>query len=253
MKFALPSFLLIFFLISPDLGADLHAPFNDLLRKHVQGEQVDYKGLSVEKAKLQAYLNKLEKLDISKFNRKEEMAMWINAYNACTIMLILNHYPLDSIKDIPTSKRWKWQGWQIAGEVLSLDEIEHVKLRPMGEPRIHFAINCASKSCPNLLSEAFVSGKLENQLSKATKAFLNDSFRGLALKKSSSFLGFGSSERVHVSKIFSWFGGDFVSSDGSIVAFLKKHASGKAADLVKDLSDDNDLGYLDYDWSLNGK
>jgi hypothetical protein len=245
--------LLIFFLFTPNLMANLHDPLNELLKKHVHEDQVDYKSLLTKKSVLNSYLKKLENLDISKLNRNEEMAMWINAYNACTVMLILNHYPVESIKDIPTSKRWKWQGWNIAGEMLSLDEIEHVKLRPMGEPRIHFAINCASKSCPNLLAEAFVAHKLESQLSRATKAFLNDEFRGMALKKSSSFLGFGSSESVHVSKIFSWFGGDFISTDGSLVSFLKKHASGEAAKLVKDLNDDNELSYLDYDWNLNGK
>lgn len=253
MKLKCLPLVLILLLVTQNLMAGLHESFDVLLKKHVHGDQVDYKGFMNQKLELSAYLKKLEKVDLSKLKRNEEMAMWINAYNACTIMLILNHYPVESINDIPTSKRWKWQGWNIAGEKLSLDEIEHLKLRPMGEARIHFAINCASKSCPNLLAEAFVAEKLENQLSKATKAFLNDEFRGMALQKASSFLGFGSSESVHVSKIFSWFGGDFVSSEGSIVAFLKKHATGDAKKLLVDLSSDNELQFLDYDWSLNGQ
>ena len=233
--------------------ADLHRGFEQLLSEHVKGASVDYKGLNRKVGKLDDYLKKLKKVTISELNKNEVMALYINSYNACTLKLILNHYPIDSINDISISKRWKWKGWNIAGETLSLDEIEHVKLRPMGDPRIHFVINCASVSCPVLLPEAIVATKLNHQLDRATKSFLNDELRGMTLKESSSFLGFDGEKKVHVSKIFSWFGSDFVKAEGSVSKFIKNHVQGKNAAIVKDLDSDNDLSYLDYDWNLNAK
>lgn len=253
MKFlSVLSFLAL--LSMPNLeGAESQDIFDQLLRQHVKGTEVDYQGLLKKRDQLDAHLESLKNTDVSKYNKEEVLAFWINAYNACTIKLILNFMPINSIKDIPASKRWKWQGWEIAGEKISLDDMEHVKLRPLGEPRIHFAINCASFSCPPLRAEAYKAATLEAQLESTTKAFLEDAKRGMALKKGSSFFSFGDAEKLHVSEIFSWFGGDFVKAEGSVLSFLKKHVSTERQVLLKDLESDGDLGYLEYDWSLNGK
>lgn len=232
--------------------AGVHDGFDALLQKYVAKTTVDYKGLKSKEAELDVYLKALANVKIGKLSEKEAMSLWINAYNACTLKLILMHYPVDSIKDISTSKRWKWEGWDIGGEKMSLDSIEHVKLRPMGDPRIHFAINCASFSCPALLAEAFTAEKLEKQLVKVTNSFFADEDRGMIVKEVNSFFG-GKSEEVYISKIFSWFAVDFVQKSGSVTKFLKEYAGEKYAKELSELDDDGDLNYLDYDWDLNGK
>lgn len=230
--------------------AGVHDGFHSLLVEFVGKATVDYKGLKSKEADLDAYLEKLSGLKLDTLTESEAMSLWINAYNACTLKLILSHYPVESIKDISTSKRWKWEGWTIGGEKLSLDSMEHVKLRPMGDPRIHFAINCASFSCPALLAEAFTADKLEDQLTRVTKSFFEDEERGIVVKEVNSFFG-GKSKELYVSKIFSWFGVDFVQKSGSITNFIKVHVGDKYKEVLSELDDDSDLNYLDYNWDLN--
>lgn len=244
--------LIVLMMCFAPIGAGEHDDLTAILKGHVKGDQVDYQGLVAKKPALKAYLEKLEKISLKGMSKDREMAVWINAYNACTLMLIIENYPLKSIMDIAQSKRWKWKNWTIAGEKLSLDEIEHVKLRPMGDPRIHFAINCASFSCPPLLDVAIEPKQLEEQLEKMTKAFFKDEARGLSVKTTTTFFG-ASKTRVYISKLFSWFAQDFIETDGSILAYVKKYADKEHVKVLADLSDDGDLYYLDYDWSLNGK
>lgn len=164
------------------------------------------------------------------WNRAEQLAYWINAYNVFTIELILKNYPTSSIKNI--SSPWDQDFIKIRDNVYSLNDIEHEILRKMNEPRIHFAIVCASYSCPILRNEAFRSEKLEAQLDEQTKKFINDSNRNKLSEK-----------KLELSEIFNWFSSDF-DSVGGVKAFVMKYSEVSISEKAKIL-------YLDYNWSLN--
>jgi len=143
------------------------------LKKYVtENGRVDYKGLKNEKGKLESYLEMLNKNPPAKdWKQEEEMTYWINAYNAFTVKLILDHYPVKSIQEIDGGKPWDEAFIKIGGKNYSLNNIETDFLRKkFSDPRIHFAINCASQSCPRLLNEAFTPEKIELQLNEQTKA-----------------------------------------------------------------------------------
>lgn len=220
-----------------------HQPWDQLLKAHVSKDGiVDYKGFIQDKGKLEAYLKTLSENapDRSKWSKNEQLAYWINAYNAFTVKLIVDNYPTESIRDlgpklkIPmVSDVWHYKFFKIGGQESSLDEIEHSILRKeFQEPRIHFAINCASVSCPPLLNEAFVPEKLESQLQKVAVDFINDPKRNKI-----------SPESAQVSSIFSWFKGDFTKK-GSLQDFLNTYSKVKLKPNAK-------ISFLDYDWSLN--
>ena len=162
----------ILFLIAFNLKAQT-GTYNSLLQKYVDKKgNVDYKNLKKEETKLTEYLSFLAKTTPQKsWSNNKTKAFWINAYNAYTLKIILDNYPTKSIKDI--NGPWRKKIVTIGNDQLSLGEIEHSILRKMNEPRIHFAINCASISCPNLLNEAFTASKIEAQLERTTKAFIN--------------------------------------------------------------------------------
>jgi len=220
-----------------------HQLWDQLVKTHVKANGlVDYKGFISEKPKLESYLKLLSENapDRSKWSKNEQLAYWINAYNAYTVKLIVDFYPTKSIRDlgpklkIPLIKDvWHYKFFKIAGVDMSLDEVEHGILRKeFDEPRIHFAINCASISCPPLLNEAFVADKLEAQLTKVTVAFINDPVRNK--------LG---TQSVQLSSIFSWFTGDFTKR-GTLIEFLNKYSKVKIAPNAK-------VSFLDYNWNLN--
>lgn len=220
-----------------------HALFDSLLKKYVNKEGfVNYEGFIKDSAAFNRYLDLLSKNHPNEKNwaRNEQMAYWINAYNAFTIKLICNNYPVKSIKDIKkgipfVSDTWTINFIKIEGKTYNLNNIEHGILRPkFNDPRIHFAANCASRSCPKLLNEAFTSEKLDAQLEAAGKAFINDGIRNKI----------SSPKKGDMSKIFTWFAGDFKKTAPSVVAFLNRYSDVK-------LADNADLNYMDYDWSLN--
>jgi len=229
--------------ISTEMETVNHTLFDRLLEKHVKNGVVDYKGLKQDETTLEEYLGILEKVDPDKLSRNDQFAFYINAYNAWTIKLILTGYPgVKSIKELGSffKSPWKKKICRIGGKVITLDNIEHDILRPrFKDPRIHFAVNCASTDCPPLRKEAYRGSILDKQLDDATKGFLND-------PKKNYLAG----EKLYVSKIFEWFGDDF---DNRIVEFFLKYAQG---DLKKNLLKNQDkieVKYLDYDWSLNGR
>lgn len=229
--------------------AGLHAPFDALLKSHVKDGVVDYKGLKAREAALDAYLAVLDKTDPASLKREERLALWINAYNAFTLKLILKHTPgIGSIKDIPD--RWNLEDWSVGGKRVSLDHIEHRILRKMGDPRIHFAIVCASKSCPDLVSEAYVPERLDAQLSAATRRFLADTQKGFRSGMKKGLLG-GKKPVVHVSKILDWFGEDFGKTEGDRLSWIRPYLPDKEQAFLKEHPDPV-LEDLDYDWSLNG-
>ncbi len=209
-----------------------HSLFDQVLKKYVTKDgRVNYAGLKKNPANLKSYINILEAAKPSKsWSRNSLLAYYMNAYNAMTLDLIISNYPTESIKDIKNP--WKQKNWSINGRTISLEEIEHDILRKMNEPRIHFGINCASFSCPQLPIEAFTAQKVEQQLEKLAIQFVNDSKRNKI-----------SADRVEVSKIFSWFKDDFTRS-GDLIDFLNKYSKVK-------IDKDARVRYMDYNWELN--
>lgn len=243
--------LIVFFLVSCQssiLGMagttpPSHQVWDELVKTHVKSNgMVDYKGFIRDKTKLEQYLRLISENapDRKTWSKNEQLAYWINAYNAFTVKLIVDHYPVKSIRDlgpelkIPLIKDvWHYKFFKIGGVESSLDEIEHSILRKeFEEPRIHFAINCASVSCPPLLDEAFFPEKLETQLLKVTTAFINDPSRNKIAP-----------DQAQLSSIFSWFKGDFTKK-GTLIDYINRYAKVK-------LKSDAKISHLDYNWNLN--
>jgi len=213
------------------MGVD-HSTFDQLLRKHVSSSgSVNYAGFKSDISKLDAYLANLSSNPVqSSWSRNEKLAFWINAYNANTIKLIVNNYPLAKITDLDGGKPWDRKWIKIGSDTYSLNNIENDIIRPQfKEPRIHFAVNCAAKSCPTLMNKAWLPNSLESDFAKMTKAFVNNSnYNDIT------------SSGATVSKIFEWYGEDF----GDVKAFINKYSNTKFS---------GDLKFKEYDWSLNGK
>lgn len=225
-------------------AAELHDLWSALLAEHVRNGRVDYIGFQRDKGRLDRYLARLGMTDPDVLPEPEQMAFYINLYNASTVQLILDNFrngrPVSSIKDIGTffSSPWSIRFIVVGGKTLTLDNIEHDILRPrFRDSRVHFAINCAAKSCPPLRGEAYVGRTLDYQLNDSTAAFLNDPemtyVRGGAL---------------YVSKIFDWFSEDF---GGDIIAFVARYGRGELAAAIAAGGDSLKVKYLPYDWSLN--
>ncbi len=209
-----------------------HSVWNDLLKKYVnEGGNVNYLGFKNDMTRLETYLEYLQQNAPSPdWEKDEKLAYYINLYNAATVKLIVDNYPTKSIKDIPN--RWKKKWIAIGESTTSLNDIEHEVLRKMNEPRIHFAINCASYSCPKLLNVAFTAKSMERLLSKATVDFVND-------KKRNRF----ENGVAQLSKIFKWYKSDF-TQDSSLLEYINPYLENPIDKKAK-------IEYLDYDWSLN--
>lgn len=218
-----------------------HSIYGRLLKAHVFGGRVDYSGFKKDEAQLDAYLAALAAVDPGALARQEQIAYYINAYNAWTIKLILGAWPdLNSIKDLGGlfQSPWKKSFVKLKQRVVSLDNIEHNILRPRyKDPRIHFAINCASISCPPLLNTPYIGSKLDRQLDMATTNFINDS--------GSNYL---KGDALHVSRIFKWFNEDF---NGDVLGFFKRYARGELKKQLDSRGDDLKIKYMHYDWGLN--
>ncbi|WP_166967179.1 DUF547 domain-containing protein [Yeosuana marina] len=212
-----------------------HELWDELLQKHVSSNgHVNYKSFKSEHKKLLDYIYVLSLMHKNKafesLPKEEKLAYWINAYNALTIDLILRNYPVKSIKDIKNP--WQQRLWKSVDIKYNLDEIEHNILRKMDKPRIHFAIVCASVSCPKLLNKAYTAKNLEDQLTQATKDFLNDTTKNSI-----------STSNLELSKIFKWFGSDF-TKHGSLIDFLNVYSDIQ-------ISNDAKIKFKDYNWDLN--
>lgn len=216
----------------PKVLALNHDSWNDLLKKYVgEDGNVNYAAFKKNIGSLETYLKLLsQNPPSSSWSKNKKLAFYINLYNAATVKLIVDNYPIKSIKDIPN--RWKKNWISVNGDITSLNDIEHEVLRKMDEPRIHFAINCASYSCPKLLNAAFTEQNMERLLSKATIDFVND-------KKRNQFEN-GSAK---LSRIFKWYKSDFTNNT-SLLDYINMY-------LGNPISKDAKVEYLDYDWSLN--
>ncbi|MEE2924449.1 MAG: DUF547 domain-containing protein [bacterium] len=229
-----------------------HDVFNELLNKYVSSGKVNYLGIQSESREvLNSYLGLLSNIkstELSSFSKLEQLALYINAYNAFTITAVLDHWPVDSIRDIPNV--WKEKKYKLADNHVSLDEIEHKFARSFGDPRVHFALNCASVGCPELRSEAYVALELDNQLEDQTRLFF---------KQSDKFYSCAECEDIKLSKIFEWFYRDFRNHRYS---FTKKY--GKFSGVMGFIHDYSQapmkqrikttvipLSFLNYDWSIN--
>ncbi len=209
-----------------------HTVWNTLLQNHVDGNgDVNYTGFKQDGVQLDNYLSHLAQHPPSQtWSKEDSLAYYINLYNAATVKLIVDHYPVQSIKDIPN--RWGKKWINVGNVTLSLNYIEHEILRKMNESRIHFAINCASYSCPKLLNEAFTAKKMEQQLTKVAMDFVNDPTKNRF-----------ENDEAQLSKIFKWYKGDF-TENVSLLEYINPY-------LKNPISLDADIDYLDYDWSLN--
>ena len=219
-----------------------HGLWDELVKKHVQGEAVDYAGFQSQEKELDSYLDLLARVDHEALEGNERYAFLINLYNAWTIKLILTKWPdLKSIKDLGSilSSPWKKKIVVLSTGKVHLDNVEHDMLRPESkDPRIHFAVNCASKGCPPLAPFAFTGAELDQQLDRVTTAFINDPQRTIL-----------EGDQLKVTRIMKWYGEDF----GDKAAFVKKYAQEDLKSGLEAAGDKVRISYLDYDWSLNGK
>ncbi len=238
-----------------------HTQWNQLLKIHVQwidngvASQVDYEGLHRENAALENYLKNLSEVTEDEFvqwSQERQLAFLTNAYNAFTVKLILDHWPVKSIRDIGGlfKNPWKMEFFTLLGESRHLDWIEHEVIREperFDEPRIHFAVNCAAIGCPALRAEAYVGDRLDNQLEDQTRRFLSDASRNRYRDG-----------RLELSSIFKWYREDFQrgwQGIDSLAEFIAPYADILGAPpLTKDRNNHKmmEIRFLDYDWALNG-
>ena len=231
-----------------------HSAFTDVLQEYVNEEgMVDYARLK-ETGALDAYLQALAQTDPSNLDEDERLAFWINAYNAQAIKLILDNYPVESIRRItPVSvpgtsinipgvnDPFDLDFATIGGETHSLNDIEHGTIREeFDEPRIHFALVCAAMSCPELRREAYTGAELDQQLEDQANTFLHNEEKNQIP---------ADAETIRLSKIFDWFGGDFGGNKAQRQAFLAPYFEGDVREKLQ--AGAYDIDFVDYDWTLN--
>jgi hypothetical protein len=227
-----------------------HQAWGRLLKAYLRSDgdgvnRFDYAGMTtLDRAALGQYIATLAGLPIDAYNRSEQLAYWINLYNALTVHVVLTHYPVESIRDIDVSPGLFTDGpWDrplitVAGEVLSLNDMEHRILRPIWrDPRIHYAVNCAAVGCPNLQETPFTAENTEGLLESAARTYVNSS-RGVR---------FGRNGLI-VSSIYIWFQEDFGDSDEDVIAHLERYAEPEISVKIKQA---RKLAGHAYDWSLN--
>lgn len=234
-----------------------HQTFNEVLSDVVKPSGkttvVDYNKLKEKPQKLEAYLKTLSSIaheEYDQFTKPQQLSFLINAYNAFTLKLIIDHYPVSSIRNIRSLTQWnpwKRKFFQLLGQSRNLDWVEHEVIRGQAseyegfeEPRIHFAVNCASVGCPSLLPEAFLADRLDEQLEKASRSFIQDESRNRFDSES---------QTLYLSKIFEWYGGDFDSA-GGVQRFVSTRMTGDMK-LQERIKNSQSLQYLEYDWNLN--
>lgn len=213
--------------------------YNNLLQKHVSNSGVvDYKSFKKDQEKLATYISYLQETTPQEsWSKNKQKAFWINAYNAYTLQLILENYPLNSIMVINKNGKtaWKIPFAKVGGKTYTLDYIEHEVLRKkLFDPRIHVGVNCASISCPKLANTAFTENNIDATLENLMKAFVNDNTRNKIAKNT-----------IEISSLFDWFTEDF-TKNSSLITYLNTYSETK-------INSDATISYLKYDWSLNNK
>ena len=224
--------IMLFLSLSVVGQKSMHNLWTSALQEHVDDDgNVNYKSWKKDTTYLDNYLQTLEENPpVEAWSKSDSLAYFINAYNAVTVKLILDKYPLKSIRNLVTP--WRFKRFTLNGEKVSLNHIEHEILRKMNEPRIHFAINCASASCPKLINVAFESHTMEKQLEQVTRDFINDPKRNKLSEK-----------KIEISRIFQWFSDDFGNKKERI-AFIRKYAN-------QPFNENPKVDFLTYNWQLN--
>ncbi len=226
-----------------------HSGWDAFLVEHVRRDangvnRIDYAAVSASQRQAVAdYVAALEAVAVSALNRAEQLAYWINLYNALTVKVVLDDYPVDSIREIKSGffsiGPWSKKRIEVQAEQLSLDDIEHRILRPIWrDPRIHYAVNCAALGCPNLQARAFTADTTERMLEAAALEFVNHE-RAVA---------FDDDGKLVVSSIYEWFKEDFGDSDQGVIEHLSRYAS---PELARRLADARRIDDDHYDWQLN--
>jgi hypothetical protein len=217
-----------------------YSTWNTILAKYYDpAHGFDYAGLKAHDAQtIENLRQQLGRVNVAALDRKQQLAFWINVYNINTVATIVENYPVKSIRDLSTDPLiftvFKKKRVPFGGELLSLDDVETAKIREgFHDPRIHFAINCAARSCPPLRTEAYVGERIDAQLDDQARRFLT---------ANTHFTRDGETLVIHLTKIMDWFGSDFDDK----AAFLRRYISVPAAKSI-------DYAYDDYDWSLNAR
>ena len=232
--------------------------FDRVLARHVHGGLVDYAGLKADRADLDQYLEQLGDVapaDLKRASRDDRLAFWINAYNACALRLVIDHYPLaspkrtdespgkhaagaPSIRQIP--RAWTAPFCRVAQRARSLDGIESGILRPIGDPRVHFAVSCAARGCPELADHAYQGAHLEEQLDQAVRRFVADPHQ--------CRLEPGEPPVLHVNKFLDWYKEDFGGATG-LVTFLRQYVPRRELAILRPGA--VRVEYMNFDWTLN--
>lgn len=223
-----------------------HSDYTALLQRYVSAGAVDYAELLTHRSELDGYIQGLSSVSLRQFQHWDtttQLAFLINLYNAATIQLILDHYPVDSIKDIGTllTKPWDLKVVRLFGKTISLDAVEHGMIRKnYDDPRIHFALVCAARGCPPLRTEAYISEDLDRQLDEQVRAFLSDPKKNRVDLKG---------HKLFLSPIFKWYKQDFRGRSKGPEHFLSQFLTGETADVLR--RERFSVRYTEYDWSLN--
>lgn len=226
-------------------GSIDHGPWDRLLTKYVKAtpdglNRVDYAAFKAGDAStLKRYLDSLQAIAIETYSRDEQFAFWVNLYNAATVDVILDNYPLQSIRDIGLlgAGPWKDEILKVSGRDLTLDTIEHEILRPVWKDvRIHYAVNCASVGCPNLATRAYTVDRLEMMLEEAARAYVNHP-RGFMRRDGG----------LVASSIYDWYGSDW-GDQAAILAHARRYASEATSAMLNNATR---IDSFDYDWALN--
>jgi hypothetical protein len=224
-----------------------HAAFDTVLKQHVNGGWVDYAALKADPKPLKSYLDQLAAVSAANFNawpEKQRLAFLINLYNAATLKLIVDHYPVKSIRNIGGTFNgpWKQNVVPLFGKLTTLDDLEHGIIRKKyHDPRVHFALVCAAKSCPPLRSEAYTADRLDEQLDDQGRTFLVQSQKNRVDR---------TARVIYLSPIFEWYAADFQAKSGSVLKFVEPFLPEKDRYAV---TGGFRIKYTDYDWSLNDK
>jgi len=220
-----------------------HEIWNTLLKDYVtEAGHVNYKGIIADSVTFNKYIQLLQNHHPNKKNWSEDerLAYWLNAYNAFTVKLIVEHYPVKSIKDIKNgipfvNTVWDIKFIKIEGATYDLNNIEHGIIRKrFKEPRIHFAANCASISCPRLRNEAYMADRIDDQLADQARYFMANHVKNIMTP-----------DKLQLSKLFKWYKGDFTKGQ-TLIEFLNLYAP-------VEINKDADIEHMDYLWTLNGE
>jgi hypothetical protein len=234
-------------------GEPDYSAWNSILAKYYDpAHGMKYGQLKAhDAATLQALRQQLGRVNVASLNKKQQLAYWINVYNINAVATVVEKYPIKSIRDLSTDfivrlNVFKKDRVPFGGGLISLDTIENQKIREgFHDPRIHFAINCAAKTCPPIRTEAYVGERVDAQLDDQVRRFMSGPFGARFEKKGGNDLD------VHVTKIMDWFGDDFEKWGGGRAKFLRRYVSADKQQLIDQAGGSIDFSYDSYDWDLN--